>query len=70
MFLTDTEVVRLTNRRRPKAQIRWLEDRGWPYTTDADGRPVVLISALNDRLHRCARRKDSITPSRERGVEG
>lgn len=41
MFLTADELRELTGLTRWSAQIRWLNDRGWPYAVRADGRPVV-----------------------------
>lgn len=41
-LLTRDELHDLTGYRQAAAQIRWLVERGWRYTTGADGRPRVL----------------------------
>jgi len=50
MLMTDSEITEVTGRQRPKAQIRWLKARGWPFEVDADGRPKVLRSVMVARL--------------------
>lgn len=41
MFLSADELVRLTGRRRPSAQSRWLAARGWRHDRGADGSVIV-----------------------------
>jgi hypothetical protein len=47
MFLTQSEIQQLTNRKRKTAQIRCLKKQNIAYTLDADGRPVVLRDAVS-----------------------
>lgn len=46
MFLSQDELARLTGKRRPTAQARWLDAHGYPY---APG-PVVLRDVVVARL--------------------
>lgn len=42
MFLTPDELAELTDRRQHRAQIRWLEARGWKFEIGRSGAPKVL----------------------------
>jgi hypothetical protein len=46
MFLTPDELVELTHKQRPAAQIRALRARGIEHRVRPDGKPVVLRSHL------------------------
>lgn len=48
MFLTQDDIAILTGHQRPKAQIRWLAERGLLYEVNAKGRPVVLCSRIEN----------------------
>lgn len=50
MFLTPEELVALTGRRRPWAQISWLREHHWAFAERADGKPVVLRSEAQRQL--------------------
>lgn len=50
MFLTGNELLELTGRSRPSAQIRWLRQNGFEVLQRADGRPLVLRSAIAARM--------------------
>lgn len=50
MFLNDGELRQLTGRQRASAQIRWLQDHGWKFTTNALGDPVVAIAEASRKL--------------------
>lgn len=50
MFLTDEQVVELTGRTRPTAQIRWLKERGYPFELNADDKPKLLTTVVESRL--------------------
>ena len=45
-WLTEAQVERLTRRKRPSAQMAVLAEAGIRFTV-ADGRPVVMVSALD-----------------------
>jgi hypothetical protein len=47
MWLTDEQLIELTRRKQPRAQIRILNEAGIPYRIVA-GRPVVLRSDLTE----------------------
>ena len=40
-FLSPDELVVLTRRIQPAAQVRWLIQAGWKFARDSDGYPVV-----------------------------
>ncbi len=40
-FLSAEELVVLTRRIQPAAQVRWLTHAGWKFARDSDGYPVV-----------------------------
>ena len=42
MFLTQSELIELTARKRASGQISWLAQAGLRYVIGADGRPRVL----------------------------
>lgn len=49
MFLDDTQLVRLTGRRRKTRQIEWLRAEGIPFRVNATGHPVVTCAAVEGR---------------------
>ena len=51
LFLTTAEIVKLTNRKRPTAQIKWLVRKGWVHEVDADNRPIVSRAYADRRLY-------------------
>lgn len=50
MFLDPTDLRQLTGYVQASAQRRWLLSRGYPFEVNALGQPVVLLSALEERL--------------------
>lgn len=44
MFLTHAEVERLTGKKRPSAQIRWLRKRGYRIDVNGLGEPILAIA--------------------------
>ena len=44
MFLTHAEVERLTGKKRPSAQIRWLRKRGYKIDVNGLGEPIVAVA--------------------------
>lgn len=50
LFLTEPDLRRLTGLKRPSAQIRWLQERGWPHEVDCAGRPVVARAEMERRM--------------------
>jgi hypothetical protein len=49
MFLTDTELARLTGRKTKSKQIAWLRAEGLPFRISATGHPVVTRAAVEGR---------------------
>jgi hypothetical protein len=41
VFLTSQQLEQLTGHRRPSAQRRWLDERGWRYDFNAKGHLIV-----------------------------
>lgn len=50
MFLTPEQLAELTGKRRPSAQIRWLEQNDWQHTVGIDGYPSVLVAECERNL--------------------
>lgn len=50
MFLSRPEIEELTGRVHADAQCAWLAKHGWPFATDADGRPKVARAVFDARL--------------------
>lgn len=50
MFLTPTELRELTGYQKPALQRRWLAEHGYRFDVRADGRAVVLIAAIEQKL--------------------
>lgn len=50
MFLDQDQLKRLTGRSRPAEQMEYLRRNGIPFKPDADGKPVVLVAAVNAAL--------------------
>ena len=50
MFLSVVETAELTGYKRPSHQIRWLSEHGYRFEVNALGRPVVLVSCVEQRL--------------------
>ena len=50
MFLTESNLETLTDRKRPTAQIRWLAEHGYHFEISASGRPKVLKANVEARL--------------------
>lgn len=44
MFLTHQEIERLTGRKRPSAQIRWLRKKGYKIDVNGLGEPILAIA--------------------------
>jgi hypothetical protein len=50
MFLTETELERLTGYTHAADQRRWLVRAGWRFERDRNGHPVVLAEYAKARL--------------------
>lgn len=50
IYLTPTEIERLTGRKYSKYQRQVLAERGWKFEVDADGRPLILRQLHDERL--------------------
>jgi hypothetical protein len=50
MFLSPTELIELTDRKRQSDQIQWLRKHGYPFEIGAKGRPKVLRRVVELRL--------------------
>lgn len=50
MFLTQTELAELTERKRKADQIAWLKSNGFHYVIGANGHPRVLRDHVHARL--------------------
>jgi hypothetical protein len=50
VLLTPADIEDLTDAKKPSAQIRWLESRGWPFEISSKGRPKVLRAVRDARL--------------------
>lgn len=49
-YLSEAEIERLTGRHYPKVQCRVLAAGDWPFSVDADGRPLVLRAVHDKRM--------------------
>jgi hypothetical protein len=47
MFLTPSEVERLTGKKRHSAQIRWLRAKGYKIDVNGLGEPILAIAEYN-----------------------
>lgn len=50
MFLTGDELRELTGYKLASSQCRWLESRGYPFETNASGKPRVLRAYVQQKL--------------------
>jgi len=50
IYLTPSEIERLTGRKYSKYQRQVLAERGWKFEVDADGRPLILRQLHDERL--------------------
>ena len=50
VFVTEEEIIRLTDYKRAADQKRWLRDRGYRYDVGASGRPKVLRVEMERHL--------------------
>lgn len=50
MFLSTEEITRLTGKRRPSAQIRWLKDHGYRFTVNGLNEPIVAVAESHRKL--------------------
>ena len=50
LFLTAAEIKKLTELKRPSAQIKWLTCKGWVFEISDSNRPVVLRSYAERRM--------------------
>lgn len=46
MFLDEDEMIKLTGRRQPGKQLRYLQEKHVPHSTDDQGRAVVMRDAV------------------------
>lgn len=53
-WVTFEDLCEITDLRQPAAVRRWLEERGIPYLTRPDGRPVTRASVVDAVLMRGA----------------
>ena len=51
IFLNSSDVEQLTGLKQFKAQAQWLERHGYRFDMNALGRPVVLMSAVREKLN-------------------
>lgn len=50
LFLTHDELSELTDRKIPKAQMRWLVNHTYPFEISASGKPKVLREFVIQKL--------------------
>ena len=62
MFLTPDELVELTHRQRPAAQIRALRAMGVEHRVRPDGKPVVLRAHIEALLGAAKPRRPRVEP--------
>ena len=62
MFLTQTELAELTERKRKGEQIAWLKSNGYHYAIGANGHAKVLREHLHARLCGISNATPSTTP--------
>lgn len=48
--MTGDELLELTGYKLARSQCRWLESRGYPFETNASGKPRVLRAYIQQRL--------------------
>ena len=44
MFLTVSEIERLTGKKRPSAQVRWLRKKGYKIEVNGLGEPILAVA--------------------------
>lgn len=49
-MLSQGELAKLTGRRRPSAQIRWLSEHHWAFAVDSDGNPIVAAAEFQAQM--------------------
>ena len=54
-FLSKEELEQMTGFKRPSGQCQWLASHGYRFEVNALGYPVVLSSAVEQKLRPCAR---------------
>jgi hypothetical protein len=50
VFLTAIDLRELTGYQKPALQRRWLTEHGYKFDVRADGRAVVLLAAIEQKL--------------------
>jgi len=50
MFLSTAEIERLTGKKRPSAQIRWLKAHAYRFTVNGLNQPVVAVAESTRKL--------------------
>jgi hypothetical protein len=50
VLVPEDTLADLTEAKKPSAQIRWLDSRGWPYEISSKGKPRVLMSVMLARM--------------------
>jgi hypothetical protein len=50
LFLTQEDLVRLTGKRRPSAQVAWLQRAGWKHKVNGLKEPVVALAEFNRHM--------------------
>lgn len=50
MFMSIEEIERLTGKKRPSAQIRWLTGKGYKFDVNGLNQPIVAVAELNRKL--------------------
>ena len=63
LFLSSDELRELTDLKIPKAQMRWLSKRSYPFEVSAAGKPKVLRSLVFDRLSKLSNSSNSNQPN-------
>lgn len=50
IFLDDDDLIKLTGKERPSAQIKWLKQHGFIVSINHKGKPVVAAAHVNQKL--------------------
>lgn len=59
LFLSESDIERLTGKKRPSAQIRWLRHHGWRFEVNGLAKPIVASAEMMIRMSGGARAKSS-----------
>jgi hypothetical protein len=50
VFLSASDIERLTGKKRPSAQVRWLRKRGYKIDVNGLGEPILAVAEANRKL--------------------